>query len=442
MMQKKRALILVIPILILSLFTEQFVYAEHGTDQSSEHDYPSELIEELVEVRTEADYKDEDFEMVQEMINDLDKIPDEMLEFVLDQSGRIYFIDFPIYELEHFRSYKLYEDEFDPESDNWNGIIGSALSQTAAVLMKSFAEQGRFKYDLHLDERADPSVSVHEFFHLLDFNVKNGIEGERPSESDEFIDIKNEEYQSFGVRTATLKDEKEYFASAFTHYYFGDDLKKHLEETAPKTVQYIESFYSRILFAEHDRNSEVKLNWQGNEDVSEYEVYRNEELVDRTEDDHYTDRAYEEHEKHIYKIVGIDDSGDEIYHSFVKEIRAGGNDNFVIENDEITLTEESGAIKLEWEAAEEVEQYNVYRNDEKIAEIEETTYIDEDIDGQDEELSYHVEAISADGEKGIYKTASLQPKTSSNYAIIVSTIILIFIVLIGVFFILRFRTKK
>src|SRR5699024_272269 len=192
-------------LLAIGLFVTMFYpvpsSAEEDYDDYSEnHDYANEYIENIVNVYMEDENYDVD--SAQRRIDDLELVPEPLLKLLNDKEVNMYIIDFPIPNLDAFSIYKDKKEEFDLEGENWNGILGVQYMGNAAVLIDS-------AYHLppvYKENEGVASVSIHELAHLIDARMMS--EENRLSEEDEFIKIKNEEYQALNFRPSTMKEER------------------------------------------------------------------------------------------------------------------------------------------------------------------------------------------------------------------------------------------
>lgn len=386
-------------LLAIGLFVTMFYpvpsSAEEDYDDYSEnHDYANEYIENIVNVYMEDENYDVD--SAQRRIDDLELVPEPLLKLLNDKEVNMYIIDFPIPNLDAFSIYKDKKEEFDLEGENWNGILGVQYMGNAAVLIDS-------AYHLppvYKENEGVASVSIHELAHLIDARMVS--EENRLSEEDEFIKIKNEEYQALNFRPSTMKEEKEYFAEGFAMFLASDEWHEEMKNKAPQTYEYFDTFVDRTILIEEE--DDIHLSWGEFEDADLYEVYRDDELIGETTNLTFEDDSFASKKTVIYQVIGLDADGEELGDSFKRSYHTGDNDNIVIKNDQVILEEKNGDFHLSWEEATNVRRYEIYEDDQLLDETYGEEYVIED--GK-EDATYVVKAVSSKGHSEAYQAVTV-----------------------------------
>lgn len=141
------------------------------------------------------------------------------------------------------------------------------------------------------------------------------------------------------------------------------------------------------LQVELTANNEVILTWEepeGNIDISEYIIGRNGEEIGITEDNTYIDLIPYGDSSYVYQVMTLNRIGEitsvsnKVTVTIGEDNEAPSPPNYIFET-----MQENSTVTFIWDGAEDnigVAGYEIYKNDEKIGETKETTFVDTGIE--------------------------------------------------------------
>lgn len=370
------ALLLFIPLSTSPVFAEAFEYKDH----SENHTYPTEAIEELVEVYSFDD--DYDANEVQKMIDRLEVIPANIIEESVKYGARLAMIDFNIPQLEGFTDLAGEHPRGHEDHITWEDMFGIARGMQGVTTIG---------YTFPRDYQGSVQLDYHEFFHVVSFIML----GEVLTDLDEFIAIHEEEKDKLVPGDDYYEYIEEYFAEAAAFYYRGGDYREQLKSRTPKTYHFFAELADRLIAIDDIGNTALSLSWPENKDVTTYHIYRDGEQIDSVDEANYTDKSYNAYALHRYTITGENSDGEIIYESLPRNISTESNDAVIIANlDGVQVVEETeNSITLEWEDVATADYYEIYRDERYIGETYEP-YYDDFVFASETTFTYVIRAIN------------------------------------------------
>ena len=258
-------------------------------------------------------------------------------------------------------------------------------------------------------------------YHEIPSNLTAEVVGEDvvllwkgPSGSHQFYIVYRDGY--FHTMVTGVNTYTDAYAASTLHSYFVTSFS-HEGESDPSNVVSVvietELAAPSGLEMEYLPNGKVKLTWNAPEETSQmvgYEIYRRSLGQDykriksvSASTTAYTDNTVLPHgDKYQYKVIAVYKGRDYLYSSPARSLHHPDlhyvEANLTHIPSGLTLTEQNGALLLQWEEALLAETYNVYRNGELVAEgLDETQY----------------EGV-ADGEPAYYQVTGLLNGVESN----------------------------
>lgn len=140
----------------------------------------------------------------------------------------------------------------------------------------------------------------------------------------------------------------------------------------------------------------INLTWDVVTDAVGYDVYRNDELIANVEETEYVDVELQPNTEYCYTIVSVYENDTKSEHS--SEACATTLDLTCEAPENLEAKAEStSSISLTWDAVENAMSYNVYKNEEFLTNITETSYLVEDLE-YNTEYCFIVTAVRGDFE--------------------------------------------
>lgn len=370
----------IIMAIILLISNIQLASAEY----SDNHTFTNDYLKQIVEVRD--DDGNYDIEEAQLMIDRVGVIPEILLQEVANTGMSLILMDFPLTDLPEYAYLSgVVPRGWEHTGLTWDDVPGAGGFDAAARIGYSDPGNGHSTINLEL----------HEFSHSLD----NLVSAETISQTDEFIALQEEEQHSmFGDRTYYDYTE-EYFAETMAYYYLGGDTRAELLEKAPKTHDFIQSLPTRILSVDNRTNTSVDLSWEPVPSATEYQIYRNNILIDTVTSTNYQDSPIEKLSFYYYTVEALDSTGSVVSSTYETLVDDMGPDTPPSFN---ATLDNYNTVTLSWGAVEEATNYILTRDGEEIARTEELSYTDSDLD-EDTMYEYTVRVINdLDEESGSY----------------------------------------
>lgn len=279
----------------------------------------------MVDIRTSSDEANQE---AWNMVSRLNHVDGRILYETNNHGARFILADTPITDQPEFEYLKGIVPK--GHTNSWDTIPGAGGYESIARVGYSNPGQGHSAINLEL----------HEYGHVVDsFTV-----GVKVSETEEFQAIHQAEVDSlFGDDSQReyygIVDE--YFGEAFAMYYLNEESRNKLQNRAPRTFEFFDSFAERIISVGEVTGNTATMHWDLSEGVSEYEVFRNGESVGTTTDSSYRFEGLDTDTTYDFKVVAKDASGESIYTSYTRSALTGS----VEDPPEVDITELESTIE-------------------------------------------------------------------------------------------------
>lgn len=176
---------------------------------------------------------------IEEIINNLEHVPDKIQQICNDYGGKVIIFDGRITELEHMKHYKGQKPKGWELS--WEHAPGTYYNKFKEVMIKqSYDEYGT-------------NLELHEYGHMVDYALGKLMEEGRLSDIKEFIEI-HEKYSNqkfLGIFNTMKPYEKnfrnEFFAESFAKYYYSKKTRKKLKKEYPEVYKFFKSLEGKII---------------------------------------------------------------------------------------------------------------------------------------------------------------------------------------------------
>ena len=391
-----------IAIIIVFLFIPFNRASAEQKDFSSNHTFANETLEKLIEVH--AYDQNYDQSTAQEMIDRIAVLPESILKETVNKGVKLLFIDFPLTDLPEFEHLQgEIPRGWEHTDSTWDDVPGAG-GQTAVARI-GFSEPGYGHASINLE--------FHEFSHAIDHYML----GYSISETAEFIEIHEEEKSKMwpdgSFNTDYMEHVEEYFAETSALYYLGGEHKDNLKEVAPKTFDYIENLPKRILSLENNDSSGVSLAWEEIDEADEYHIYRDGAMIDTTVKPRFIDNTFEEYTLHSYQVQAVDSSGTVVNETYVNGIMTSESTALEKPVNIIGTLTDDFTVALKWDEVVHATTYDIIRNDNIIANVEEPFFIDEMID-ENTEYYYEIKAKSTAGESPISTSVTINTSNKNS----------------------------
>ncbi len=164
----------------------------------------------------------------------------------------------------------------------------------------------------------------------------------------------------------------------------------------------------------HTTNNSVSLSWKQVSGATSYNIYRNGQKINNQiiTNNTFTDNQLSSGTTYKYTITAISSSTSESLHSNSVTAKTSGQPPDVQQPTGLTVTNiTSNSITLKWEPTSTAERYHVYRNGNKIGDVNIPSYTDTGLNSATE-YNYQVTAINAPQESD--KSTAVEAKTLSE----------------------------
>ncbi|MCG1009787.1 hypothetical protein J4760_07115 [Salinicoccus sp. ID82-1] len=254
----------------------------------------SPSLQNMIEIRDpDGNY---DANEAQAMINRLNRVDERILAHTNRAGVRIILMDQPLTELPEFEYLSgVTPRGWENTGRTWDDVPGAGGYTTAARIGYSNPGNGHSTINLEL----------HEYGHAVDSYAA----GFTVSGSQEFQNIMAQEKDNLfhdHEVAAYFNTPGEYFAETFAMYYLGGSASARLAERAPMTYQFMESFHNRLVTIQGTTGNTAEFSWDPLEGAAYYEVYRNDQLIDTTQDGYYQDSGLETSTTYDYYVRAMD----------------------------------------------------------------------------------------------------------------------------------------
>ncbi|GAB6993753.1 hypothetical protein ACFOU0_03255 [Salinicoccus sesuvii] len=302
----------------------------------------SPSLQNMIEIRDpDGNY---DANEAQAMINRLSWVDERILAHT-DRAGvRIILMDQPLTELPEFAYLSgVTPRGWENTGQTWDDVPGAGGYTTAARIGYSNPGNGHSTINLEL----------HEYGHAVDSYAA----GFTVSGSQEFMDIMAQEKDNlfYDHEVPSYFDVPgEYFAETFAMYYLGGSASARLAERAPMTYQFMASFHNRLVTIKGTTGNTAEFSWDPLEGAAYYEVYRDDTLVDTTQESYYQDTGIETSTTYNYHVRAMDQNNNPLLTSYFRTATTTDvSDAPVVETTELEqIIDEVEAVPAESRAPE------------------------------------------------------------------------------------------
>lgn len=378
----------ILTFLFLFLITTP-IHTADAKDYSDNHYFENDALQELIEVRAEDDYDEEE---AQKMINRLGKIPERIVRETVNAGATFLIIDTKLTDQPEFADLKgVVPRGWEGNDSTWSDVPGAGGSVSAA----------RIGYSDYGKDHASNNLELHEFSHAIDDYVL----GYTISDLGEFKDIHDREQTELFPENVPGNDyydyASEYFAEAMAMYFLDNAQTDKLQERAPETYHFIDVLAERVLSANATSEGTVQLSWEEVEGAKAYAIYRNDEIVSITPDTSFVDHTITESDNYKYSVQAGDDdnvlrstfhrsTNVEVEHKEEQEVTSLDTPENVKTN-----TDADNVVILYWDPISNADHYEIVRNGEVIEETDDERYLDYDL-GKSDEYEYQIRAVYKD----------------------------------------------
>lgn len=287
----------------------------------------SPSLQNMIEIRdADGSY---DTNEAQAMINRLDMVDERILAHTNRAGVSIILMDQPLTELPEFEYLSgVIPRGWENTGRTWDDVPGAGGYTTAARIGYSNPGNGHSTINLEL----------HEYGHAVDSYAA----GFTVSGSQEFMNIMAQEKGSlfYDHEVPGYFDVPgEYFAETFAMYYLGGEANARLAERAPMTYQFMESFHNRLVTIQGTTGNTAEFSWDPLDGAAYYEVYRDDQLIDTTQDGYYQDSGLDVSTTYNYHVRAMDQNDNPLLTSYFRTATTTDiNDAPVVETTELEQT--------------------------------------------------------------------------------------------------------
>ncbi|MCC4723020.1 hypothetical protein [Salinicoccus sp. RF5] len=266
----------------------------------------SPSLQNMVEVRdNDGSY---DANEAQAMINRLARVDERILAHTNRAGVRIILMDQPLTELPEFEYLSgVTPRGWEGTGRTWDDVPGAGGYTTAA----------RIGYSNPGNSHSTINLELHEYGHAVDSYAA----GFTVSESQAFRDIMAQEkdnlFRDHQV-PGYFNTPGEYFAETFAMYYLGGNASARLAERAPQTYQFMETFHNRLVTIQGATGNTVEFSWDPLQGAAYYEVYRDDQLIDTTQEAHYQDEGLDTSTTYNYHVRAMDQNDNPLLTSYFR----------------------------------------------------------------------------------------------------------------------------
>ena len=170
-----------------------------------------------------------DVEEASEMIDRMKRIPENYIEWLIEDGTRIRLINNPMTEEPEYEHLKgVVPRGWEDTGKTWDDVPGAGGQLIVARI--GYSDPGEY--------HGSHNLELHEIGHQIDFVVFEMYD--RDSTNETFAQLTETEESLFSG--AYYKYDEEYFAEAFTMFYLSEETNKELKRKAPKVYEYFRSF--------------------------------------------------------------------------------------------------------------------------------------------------------------------------------------------------------
>ncbi|WP_342387807.1 anthrax toxin lethal factor-related metalloendopeptidase [Salinicoccus bachuensis] len=295
---KQKALTGVVMVLGLLLMFTGFAPLQASANSPS--------LQNMIEIRD--DDGSYDANEAQAMINRLARVDERILAHTNRAGVRIILMDQPLTELPEFEYLSgVTPRGWEGTGRTWDDVPGAGGYTTAA----------RIGYSNPGNSHSTINLELHEYGHAVDSYAA----GFTVSESQAFRDLMAQEKDNL------FRDHQvpnyfntpgEYFAETFAMYYLGGNASARLAERAPQTYQFMETFHNRLVTIQGTTGNTVEFSWDPLQNAAYYEVYRNDQLIDTTQEAHYQDTGLDTSTTYNYHVRAMDQNDNPLLTSYFR----------------------------------------------------------------------------------------------------------------------------
>ena len=179
---------------------------------------------------------------IDEIINNLEHVPDQMQQLCNDCGGKVIIFDSNIADLENMR-YLKYQKPRGWYYGEWESVIGAYNIINKEVMIKQ---------EYYKAQTSSVNAELHEYGHMVDYifgeNISEEIKGtKRLSNTKKFTKIHrkytNKKFLGiFDIEEPYFKYLRdEFFAERFAEFYYSKRTRKSLERKFPEAYEYFKS---------------------------------------------------------------------------------------------------------------------------------------------------------------------------------------------------------
>lgn len=191
------------------------------------------LLKFFVELPADA-YNEEE---ANKMIDRMERIPENYIEWLIEDGTRIRLINNPMTEEPEYEHLKgVVPRGWEETGKTWDDVPGAGGQLIVARI--GYSDPGEF--------HGSHNLELHEIGHQVDFVVFEmyGLD----STNETFAQLTETEASLFSG--AYYKYDEEYFAEAFTMFYLSEETNKELKRKAPQVYEYFRSFEEQYGYDE------------------------------------------------------------------------------------------------------------------------------------------------------------------------------------------------
>ncbi|WP_069203029.1 anthrax toxin lethal factor-related metalloendopeptidase [Bacillus testis] len=355
-----------------------------AVDYSDNHTFQNETVKKLVEVLD--DDNQYDVAEAQKMIDRVSKINEKLLSETQKAGIRLILTDFPLTDLPEWSHLKgVVPRGWEGTGKTWDDVPGIGGNPTAARI--GYSDYGRGHTTVNLE--------LHEFSHAIDFYAAGLV----ITELEEFLAIHEEEYEPlFHDHTVFyyFAYPEEYFAEAMALYHLNAETKAKLLERAPKTYAFIETLPQRIISVDQTKPSYTSFSWVPVAGAAKYEVYRDGQLLKKTNKPQYTDTHVKAGMDYSYQVKAIGSNGKVLNTTFSRFVSTLAEPTPGDPTGLAVKQETKTTVSLTWDQSEGADYYEILRDGSVIGTAKHNSYTDSRLE-QNTTYTYSVKAVNESG---------------------------------------------